>query len=80
VEINDAELEIAAGDFVAFPPGVAHHLRNPFAEDVRYLFGGENLEVEIAEFPRLGRRMVRRGEQIDVYDATDAKPFGAAPK
>jgi uncharacterized cupin superfamily protein len=79
VDINDTEVEVGPGDFVAFPPAVAHHLRNPFSEELRYLFGGENADVEIAEFPRLGKRMVRRGAQIDVYEARAAKPFGPEP-
>jgi hypothetical protein len=25
---------------------------------------------------RLGKRMVRRGMEVEIYDAPDAKPFG----
>lgn len=39
--------------------------------------GGENLEVEIAEFPRLGKQMLRRGDTVEIYNVSDAKPFGA---
>src|SRR5947199_9938684 len=54
-EIDDQEFEVEPGDFMAFPaPFVAHHMRNPFTEDLAYLFGGENLEYEIADFPKLG--------------------------
>ena len=71
------ELEVGAGDFLAFPtPSVAHHLRNPFTEDLVYLMGGENRETEVADFPRLGKRMVRVGSAITVYDAADGKPLG----
>ena len=42
-EIDGHEYEVAAGDFMAFPtPSVAHHLRNPFADDLVYLMGGES--------------------------------------
>jgi uncharacterized cupin superfamily protein len=76
-EINGEEIEVGPGDFMAFPrPSVPHHLKNPFDEDLVYLMGGENRQIEIADFPRLGKRMVRNGEKIDVYDAADAKPFG----
>jgi uncharacterized cupin superfamily protein len=54
---------------------VAHHLKNTGDADLVYLMGGENLAVEIAEFPRLGKRMLRRGEAIEIYDFSDAKPF-----
>lgn len=75
-EINEAELEVSAGDFMGFPtPSVAHHLKNTGDEDLVYLAGGENLDIEIAEFPRLKKRMIRQEGAIDIYDFTDAKPF-----
>ena len=76
-EIDGEEYEVGAGDFMGFPtPGVAHHLRNPSDEDLVYLVGGENLDVEIADFPRLGWRMIRRGGEVEIYDVTDARGFG----
>jgi hypothetical protein len=38
--------------------------------------GGENLDVEIADFPRLGKRMIRREGNIEIYDTSSAKSFG----
>ena len=76
-EINGEESEVAAGDFMGFPASsVAHHLRNPFDEDLVYLVGGEVLDVDIADFPHLGKRVLRRGEEVEVYDASDAQNFG----
>lgn len=76
--IDGQEFAVAAGDFIGFPtPSVAHLLRNTGAEDLVYLSGGENREFEVAEFPTLKRRMVRMGEQVDIYDADDAKAFGS---
>ena len=76
-EIDGEEFEVAAGDFMGFPtPSVAHHLRNPYDEDLVYLVGGERLDVEIADFPRLGKRMLRRGQDVEVYESSDAKSFG----
>jgi uncharacterized cupin superfamily protein len=75
--IDGQEFAIAAGDFLGFPtPSVAHLLRNTGAEDLVYLAGGENREFDVAEFPLLGKRMVRMGQQVDIYDADDAKAFG----
>ena len=75
--IDDAEYEVSAGDFIGFPaPSVAHHMRNPGPDDLVYLCGGENREFEVADFPTLGKRMVRTGYQLDIYDASDAQPFG----
>jgi uncharacterized cupin superfamily protein len=76
-QIGDEEVEVGPGDFIGFPtPSVAHHLRNTGSEPLVYLMGGENREVEIADFPGVGKRVMRRGEQVDVYDLADGKPFG----
>jgi hypothetical protein len=32
--------------------------------------------VDIADFPRLGKRMVRRGQEVEIYDVSDARDFG----
>jgi uncharacterized cupin superfamily protein len=78
-EIDGSEFEVGPGDFMAFPtPSVGHHLRNSGDDDLVYLMGGENREVEIADFPKLGRRMVREGSTVHVYDVADARPFGPA--
>ncbi|MFP3944416.1 MAG: cupin domain-containing protein [Alphaproteobacteria bacterium] len=75
-EIDGEEHEVGPGDFMGFPtPSVAHHLRNPGPEDLVYLMGGESREVEIADFPRLGRRMVRIGEKVEIYDRATARSF-----
>ncbi len=55
---------------------VAHHLRNTGDEDLVYLSGGENVDIEIADFPRLGKRRIRRGETVEIFELADAKPFG----
>lgn len=76
-EIDGEELVVGPDDFMAFPtPSVPHHLKNLFDEELVYLMGGENREIEVADFPRLAKRMVRSGEKIEVYDVSDAKPFG----
>jgi hypothetical protein len=38
--------------------------------------GGENHEVEVADFPRLGRRMLRLGQHVEIYVKSDAQGFG----
>lgn len=78
-EVDGAEYEMRPGDFIAFPtPSVAHNMANRFAEDLVYLMGGEHREYEIADFPTLDRRMIRRGREIEVYRLSDAEPFGGA--
>ncbi|HEY5722630.1 MAG TPA: cupin domain-containing protein [Allosphingosinicella sp.] len=76
-EIDGAEYEVGPGDFMGFPtPSVAHHLRNTGGVDLVYLMGGENRDAEIASFPKLGKKMVRAGEILEIYDMDDAKQFG----
>jgi uncharacterized cupin superfamily protein len=80
-QIADDKVEVGPGDFIGFPtPSVAHHLRNTGEEELVYLMGGEHREVEIADFPGVGKRMMRRGEQVEVYDLADAKSFGPLTK
>ncbi len=75
-EIDDQEYEVGAGDFMGFPtPSVAHHLRNTSDKDLVYLMGGESRGMEVADFPRLGRRMIRCGDQIEIYDRGQAQKF-----
>jgi uncharacterized cupin superfamily protein len=78
--IDGNDYEMATGDFVAFPtPSVAHNMANPFDEDLVYLMGGETLDYEIADFPDLGKRMVRTGKKIAVYELESGKPFEFDP-
>jgi uncharacterized cupin superfamily protein len=72
-EIGDETFEVGPGDFMGFTAGgPAHHLRNPFAEELVYLAGGENKDVEIADFPRHGKRLVRAGEKIAIHEVATA--------
>ena len=78
-EINGDDYEVAAGDFMGFPtPSVAHHLRNSGDEELVYLMGRESREVEVADFPRHGKRMVGRGPNLELFDFSAAESF--APK
>lgn len=75
-EVDGAELEVRAGDFLGFPPGVAHHLRSSGSTDLVFLEGGEVItDVEVADFPRLARRLVRTGTRAAVYPHSAEMPF-----
>jgi uncharacterized cupin superfamily protein len=74
--VDEKELEVSAGDFLGFPPGVAHLLRNSGEVPLRYLAGGEQLaDVEVADFPRLGRRMTRAGGRFSAWAFGTEVPF-----
>jgi uncharacterized cupin superfamily protein len=75
-EVGDESFEVGPGDFLGFPAnGPAHHLRNDGPEELVYLSGGEIREVEIADFPRLGKRLVRMRKDAQVYDIAGGKPL-----
>jgi hypothetical protein len=52
-------------------------LKNPFDQHLVYLMGGENREIELPISRGLGKRMLRNGDKIEIYQVADAKPFGA---
>jgi uncharacterized cupin superfamily protein len=70
-EIEGREIEVGPGDFMGFPPKVAHHLTNPYGEDLVYLMGGTRSALDIGHFPKLGRRLIFTGgaEVLAVEDA-----------
>jgi uncharacterized cupin superfamily protein len=79
--IGDEEHEVGPGDFIGFPtPSVAHHLRNPFAEELVYLSGGEKGEFEVADFPGIGKRLVRAGKEVKLYPLAAGEPLSYAPE
>ncbi|HKQ32807.1 MAG TPA: cupin domain-containing protein [Thermodesulfobacteriota bacterium] len=75
-EIDGKEYKVGTGDFMGFPtPGVAHNMRNDGKKDLVYLVGGESREHEIAEYPKLGRKLIRTGEKVEVLKVSDIKDF-----
>lgn len=80
IDIDGTEHDIGAGDFVAFPPGVAHHLRNGSNADFSYLMGGEQIPIDIADFPRHGKRLVRNGGRVVTYSLDAGEAMGQMPK
>jgi len=75
-EIGDEEVEVGPGDFMGFAtPSVGHHLRNPFAVDLVYLMGGEHRDVDVADFPRLRKRLIRNGNELQVVAWDDLVSF-----
>jgi uncharacterized cupin superfamily protein len=75
-EIGDREHEVGPGDFMGFGlPQAAHHLRNPFDEDLVYLVGGEVVKVDLGTFPRHGKRAIRDGDNAYLVDAAAMNDF-----
>ena len=70
-EIGEDIIEVGPGDIMGFPApdGPAHHLTNPFAEDLVYLMGGESSDLDVAHFPREGKHLVF--SQSGIWSFTD---------
>lgn len=76
IEIDETQHEIGPGDFVGFPtPSVAHHLVNPFDEELVYLMGGERTGLDVAHFPRLGKKAVTTSQGFFFIDDTALAPI-----
>jgi uncharacterized cupin superfamily protein len=74
--VDEVEHRVGPGDFLGFAPGVAHLLRNDGDKPLTYLCGGEVLtDVEVADFPRLQRRVVRAGASFSAYALGSEVPF-----
>ncbi|MEO1428727.1 MAG: cupin domain-containing protein [Cyanobacteria bacterium J06632_19] len=73
-EIDNQEFEVGEGDFMGFPtPSVAHHLKNPFEQELIYIMGGERSEYENVDFPRLQKRMFRNRQQMQIVEYDNLK-------
>lgn len=75
-EIGEETVEVRPGDFMGFAaPSVAHHLINPYDEDLVYLMGGERSRVEVGTFPHAGKRIIFSASGIWQVDEKDLKPM-----
>jgi len=78
-EIEGSFIEVGPGDFMGFPtPSVAHHLTNPYREDLVYLMGGESSGFDIGNFPRIGRKMIFDHGRIFLLEEEHLKPMSMA--
>lgn len=63
-EVGNEVFTVGAGDFFGFPaPSAPHLLRNPHAEPLVYLVGGERGALDVVHYPRLQRSMLKYPNQ-----------------
>jgi uncharacterized cupin superfamily protein len=81
-EADGEETVLGPGDFVAFPtPSVPHILKNTFENDCVFLMGGERRELDVIDYPRLGKTYLLRAGAgpTDFHELGPAEhPFGPA--
>jgi uncharacterized cupin superfamily protein len=75
-EIDGKFYEVGPGDFMGFAaPGPAHHMTNPYTEDLVYLMGGERSGLDVGHFPKLGRKIIFGPSGIFAADEKDLTPM-----
>ena len=79
-EIDGETIEVGPGDFMGFAtPSVAHHLTNPYGEDLVYLMGGEDKPIDVVTYPHLDKRylLMQTDKGTEFYELGEpTKPFG----
>lgn len=67
--IGEATHRIGPGDFIGCPAGgPAHDMVNDGTEPLVCLVIGQRLGLDITDYPRLGKRLYRRGGEWDLVD------------
>lgn len=75
--LGDEEREVGPGDFMGFTaPSVPHKLHNPFDEDVVYLMCGERNQIDVCDYPAIGKRMYRVDGAKEAVDQQYLEPVG----
>ena len=75
-EIDSKTYEVGPGDFMGFTaPGPAHHMSNPYDEDLVYLMGGERSRLDVGHFPKIMRKMIFGETGIFGMDEGDLTPY-----
>lgn len=67
--LGDEALPVSAGDFAGFArQGPAHSMKNTGSEDLIYLMGGSRPDIDICNYPRIGRRMYLVNSEKEYVD------------
>ena len=75
-EIGDAEYDVGPGNFMGFTaPSLPHRMFNAFDQDLVYLMAGERRPFDICDYPRLRQRLIRSGEERQLYSWDDIQSF-----
>ncbi len=70
VQLDEETLPIAPGDFIGLPAaeGPAHAFHCTGQEPLKLLVIGQRLDADIADFPRLNKRLYRHASGWDLVD------------
>ncbi|MEL6493526.1 MAG: cupin domain-containing protein [Cyanobacteria bacterium J06623_7] len=69
ITIDETDYEVGAGDFIGYPAGgLAHTMKNTGSQVLRCLVVGQRLAHDIADYPRLQKRIYRHETSNDLVD------------
>lgn len=69
VTIDETNYEVSAGDFIGYPAkGLPHTMKNTGSEILRCIVVGQRLKHDVADYPRLDKRLYRYGQSNDLID------------
>lgn len=72
VTVDETEYEVREGDFIGYPAsGLPHTMKNTGSEVLRCIVVGQRLTHDIADYPRLGKRLYRSDCAIDLIDLSN---------
>jgi uncharacterized cupin superfamily protein len=72
VTIDETDYEVSAGDFIGYPAcGLPHTMTNTGDEVLRCIVVGQRLAYDIADYPRLGKRIYRYDGTNDLVEIDD---------
>ena len=72
VTIDETDYEVSTGDFIGYPAGgLPHTMKNTGTEVLRCIVVGQRLAHDIADYPRLGKRLYRYGDSKDLVEISD---------
>ena len=69
VIIDGVDYEVGAGDFIGYPAGgLPHTMKNTGLDILRCIVVGQRLAQDVADYPKLGKRLYRHGKANDLVD------------
>ena len=72
VTIDETNYDVCAGDFIGYPAGgLPHTMKNTGSEILRCIVVGQRLQHDVADYPRLGKRLYRYGQSDDLIDISN---------
>lgn len=72
VTIDEIDYKIEPGDFIGYPAGgLPHTMKNTGSETLRCLVVGQRLPQDVADYPRLAKRIYRYNQSSNLVDLSD---------